>query len=213
LFQALRLHWPFSGWYYALASRVLLVRLLFRWLHHSSLVFTLLRLATRDILAQRLILADLVVPIEQALSLVTYARSLLPPSSPLYLCPIRGANARQPFSPTGHIHTMFVDVGVYCRVYDGKAQDYTERLEHLAASLQGRKALCVPNFYDRGEFWRGFPLYDSGEYQYLREKYAATGTFPPLDDKVCQPTVRTTPKGFWARYCQSRYRKFSGLLL
>lgn len=214
--QALRLHWPFSGWYYALASRSLLFRLLFRWLHTSTAVFSLLRLATADILAQRIILADLVLPVELASRLIIYARSMLPVSSPLYLCPVRGSEARQPFSPSGHMFTLFLAVGVYCRVYDGKAKDYTRRLEHLAANLQGRKALCTPNFYDRADFWAGFPLYDSAEYKYLRDKYSATGVFPALDLKVCQPTEEETSRnkpGLWARYIQSRYRKLSALLL
>lgn len=76
----------------------------------------------------------------------------------------------------GHVFSSFpctdrVQVGIYGRVEDNSAREHSRRLEHFVASQHGRKSLCGQNFYERAEFWGGFPTYDPHEYHYLRDKY------------------------------------------
>lgn len=72
-----------------------------------------------------------------------------------------------------------MQVGIYGRVEDNSAREHSRRLEHFVASQHGRKSLCGQNFYERAEFWGGFPTYDPHEYQYLRDKYQVRPTHRP----------------------------------
>ena len=66
--------------------------------------------ATPDLLASRLIIMNPSLPIDRARDLVAFTRGTIPIHTPLYLCPVRGAGVRQPFSPHGHINTLFMEV-------------------------------------------------------------------------------------------------------
>jgi hypothetical protein len=102
----------------------------------------------------------------------------------------------------------------------GAAEGHTRRVEGWVGRKGGRKGLCAMNYYEKGVFWSGFPLYDWREYVYLRGKYAADGVFPSLEEKVCweggeggREGGREGGKGWVRRYLEGRRRKFVGMLL
>lgn len=208
---------PLSSLFYLFAARNILIRVFFRWLFSSSIIFSLLRFSTPDILSERLVVTNPYLPIEEAPGLAHFISTSTPIQSPLYLCPVMGSPSRQPFAPHGHLHTFFMEVGVYGRVEDGRAQEYMKNIESYVRSRHGRKGLCAQNFYNRHEFWSGYPLYDKAEYDYLRDKYFARRAFPSIDSKVCAIEEGegggSERHGVFRRYLDSRRRKFSGMLL
>lgn len=107
--------------------------------------------ATPDLLASRLLVARPSLPLDRVPSLLAFLHGTVPLAGTplLHLNPVKGAGVRQPFSPQGHIDALFVEVGVYGRVADGRGREHARRLEHFVAAQVGG---CV-RAYVRG-IWR-----------------------------------------------------------
>lgn len=61
---------------------------------------------------------DVYMPIDSAASLIHRVSNSVPISTPLWLCPVKGSEQRQPLSPHGHSPGLFCNVGIYGRVCD-----------------------------------------------------------------------------------------------
>lgn len=92
--------------------------------------------ATPDLLASRLLVTRPTLPLDRAPSLLSFLHGTVPfTGAPLlHLCPVKGAGVRQPFSPQGHMDALFVEVGVYGRVADGRGREHARRLECFVAA-------------------------------------------------------------------------------
>lgn len=98
---------------------------------------------------------------------------------PLWLCPLKGTEQPQIFSPHYKTGEKLVDVGVYG--VDQSAPETTKALEKLCRSLGGRKMLYSYNYYEPEEFW---DIYDETAYQNLRKKYYGEKAFLPIEEKL-----------------------------
>jgi len=84
-----------------------------------------------------------------------------------------------------------INVGVYGRVCDNLATNYSRWVEEEVAKGGGRKMLYSHNFYSHAQFWgQEAPFTNSmpslSLYLKLLKKYGAEGVYVSLFDKVCE---------------------------
>eukprot|EP00281_Chroomonas_sp_CCMP1168_P014834 CAMPEP_0206218820 /NCGR_PEP_ID=MMETSP0047_2-20121206/3997_1 /ASSEMBLY_ACC=CAM_ASM_000192 /TAXON_ID=195065 /ORGANISM="Chroomonas mesostigmatica_cf, Strain CCMP1168" /LENGTH=561 /DNA_ID=CAMNT_0053641337 /DNA_START=205 /DNA_END=1886 /DNA_ORIENTATION=- len=177
---------------FAMSSNFPLVRRLFGWLFSTRRLFSMLRLAPQDIVAQRMIIMDVYMPVKEAGGLVKRIRGTVPISTPLWLCPVSGCKDRQEFSPHGHHPGLLINVGIYGRVCDNEGRRYSRELEVYAAAHGGRKMLYSQNFYTEAEFWGRAgdewkeTMFDESKYRRMRSATSAENVLPDLYTKVCE---------------------------
>ena len=78
------------------------LRLLFGPMFTTKTLFSALRSAPREVVAEKMVVMDLYMPAERASSLIRRVENTVPISTPLWLCPIKGSTEPQPLSPHGH---------------------------------------------------------------------------------------------------------------
>jgi hypothetical protein len=102
---------------------------------------------------------------------------------PLWICPIRRAEASQLFAPNvSHNDPLTINVGVYGLPKTLRpAAEVLATLERRAAQLGGRKWLYTHSCYSLDAFWQ---IYPEADYRMLRQKYNADGVFMSIENKV-----------------------------
>ena len=158
-------------------------RFLFSSLFTATRLYKLLHLAHPMVVADRMIIVDIDVPIANATKLVNYVRQNIPLTTPLWLLPVRGPTVTQPLSNTGHgPNEMLINVGIYGRVPDDNGIEYSRKLTEYTWEIGGRHMLYSQVDMTEEEFYEN--RVDRAAYDRLRKKYAAEGVFPPLHEKV-----------------------------
>jgi hypothetical protein len=123
----------------------------------------MLHFAPQNVIASKLILQDLHVPLERAPALVDFLRNNIDLSVPVWLCPVR-TNRNQPFTASydcspkdgvgtdGSSRKIVLNCGVYGRLPDTSGRLCTRRLEEMCALLGGRKMLYAQSHYSKAQF-------------------------------------------------------------
>jgi Delta24-sterol reductase len=164
------------------------VRLLTGSMFTTKNMFRLLKCAPESVVASKMVVQDLYSPPGAAPALLSWIRSSIPISTPLWLCPVR-TNKTQPFTPSFHqTETILLNCGIYGRVADGCGVKYTIQAETKCQEFGGRKMLYAQNHYAEGTFWT---IYNKGEYDRLRKEHAADDAFPSMFEKTCGIPQRT----------------------
>lgn len=152
-----------------------------------SSLYGLLHCAPQEVVDRKMVICDYHVPFETAASFINSIRRNVPISTPLWLCPVRVPRVAQPLSPHGNYkpgeNAFMLNVGIWGRVCDRSAVQYSVALEKEALSLGGRKMLYSSNRYTRGEWDEIFDK--GGAYTGMRKRWDAEGRFPHLFEKTC----------------------------
>lgn len=105
---------------------------------------------------------------------------------PIWLCPIKGTQTPQLFSPhlfsgkTAESH--FINFGLYgIPAYSAPMAEITRKLEKKTAAYGGRKVLYSRSYYTKEEFWK---IYSEEAYRSLRQKTCSEGIWQEITDKV-----------------------------
>ena len=92
---------------------------------NTARLFKLLRKAPRDIVAQKMIILDAYLPAQNCASFITSLGANVPLSTPLWLCPVAPPLKPLLLAPHGHAKGLVTNVGVYGRVCDLQAREYS----------------------------------------------------------------------------------------
>lgn len=133
----------------------------------------------------RFVIQDFCIPVSQSAGFLD--KVLADPGIfPIWLCPIKGAQTPQIFSP--HVLSQssqdryFINFGLYgIPSYSAPLDQITHQLEARTAAHGGRKVLYSRSCYTEEEFWT---IYSQGQYRALRKKAAAEGIWLDITEKV-----------------------------
>jgi delta24-sterol reductase len=119
-------------------------KLFYPWLNSQSL--WKIHHKARSWVNERMMVQDFCIPKQQAALFLKEAFDD-PGIFPLWLCPIKGTNTSQIFSP--HVgHNEFVNIGVYgVPAYSASLREITQKLERKTKEYGGRKVLYSHSYY------------------------------------------------------------------
>lgn len=164
----------------------LIGRTLFRPFLSSQHLWSLLHHAKRWV-QNRSVIQDFCIPENLALD---FCRQILidPAIFPIWICPIKGTDKPQIFSPHRLNATLsgthFINFGGYGVPKTGESIPATTRkLEKLTAQWGGRKVLYSDSYYTEEEFWH---IYSRPLYENLRNQVNAHGVWHEITTKVCR---------------------------
>lgn len=141
---------------------------------------------SQRMLAEEFLIVDIFLgnknAVQELIALTREKGGLCELRTPLWVCPVRRAARKQPFSPhhlppvddeEDHSDSpVLLDLGLYGRVANHKGVEAARFVERFCEQKGGRKMLYSQNFFSQQEFWR---VYDREEYQRLRRKYGGDG--------------------------------------
>jgi Delta24-sterol reductase len=157
-----------------------LFRLLLGWALSSQRLYSIWHHLPKALAENLFFIQDFYLPLEcaaQALSFFAATTQL----SPIWLCPIKGAETPQFLSPHfGHAH--LINFGLYGIPKKGlPIPQLTAEQESALTAFKGRKMLYAFSYYQRELFDL---LYDAPRYLELRKKFCADLAFLPLYNKI-----------------------------
>ncbi len=124
----------------------------------------------------RLIIQDFCIPAEKSKAFLENLSD-----HPIWLCPIKGTMTPQFLAPH-YGHDRILNFGVYGLPSTAASmQTIVQNLEKQTQEHKGRKVLYSRSYYDEDTFWK---IYPKAQYEALRQKFHASGTWPELTDKV-----------------------------
>lgn len=161
-------------------------RALFGWMMGSSQLYRFLHQNTEEWFVNYFCIQDYYLPFSKTEDFV--ARILKEHRIvPLWLCPVKKAENQELFSPhyqPGHEEKLLVDVGVYGMAKGAMTgREIVKDLDRLCNLKGGKKMLYSYSFLEEDEFWS---IYSRKDYNSLREKYQANGSFVDIQKKVLE---------------------------
>ncbi len=133
----------------------------------------------------RLLIQDFCIPESKAACFLM--ETLKDPAIfPIWLCPVKATNNPEIFAPhylsNGSLETHIIDIGLYgLPGYSAPMEEITKKLEIKTRDYGGRKILYSRCYYSLDEFWE---IYPKDQYQSLRQKTFAEGTWHDITQKV-----------------------------
>ena len=134
------------------------------------------------------IVQDIEIPVNRLPEFLEFFHSQIG-IKPIWLCPLqqRDPKVRWPlyeFDPS----QLYVNVGFWSTVplVNGERPEQAvknQEIEREVTKMEGRKSLCLTEFYGRDEFWS---IYSGQDYERIKNKYDPRGRFLGLYEKVIE---------------------------
>lgn len=184
---------PFGG--YNIVSRTILSPVL-----TTSSLYKCLHSFSISTIEDILLIQDIYIPISKAKKFLSFIQSkqLLMKDNqiiePIWLCPIRGTDTPQMFSPhliknrENNDDSLFINFGLWNHQHNWQegyyyARNVTKLLEEKAKRLGGRKMLYSLSYYTKKE-WEN--IYDIQWYKQMKIKWDPQYAWGDLYDKLVQ---------------------------